>query len=139
MKESNKDAHPAHAGIRSIRHGIFANLFLALVKGFVGFFGNSFALIADAIESTADVFTSMIVWIGLKSASKPPDDDHPHRLGHVQLAVHRLRDGRGAVPTHPSSRQTSCSSQTFSIRLTEHLARHHRQNGLRRHTSCARV
>ena len=73
MNERSQEVHPAHAGIRSIRHGIFANIFLALVKGFVGFFGNSFALIADAIESTADVFTSIIVWIGLKSAAKPPD------------------------------------------------------------------
>ena len=84
MKETNNDIHPAHAGIRSIRHGIFANLFLALVKGLVGFFGNSFALIADAIESTADVFTSLIVWIGLKSASKPPDEDHPYGHGRAE-------------------------------------------------------
>ncbi len=84
MKKLNKDIHPAELGIRSIRHGIFANLFLALVKGVVGFFGNSFALIADAIESTADVFTSMIVWVGLKSASKPPDEDHPYGHGRAE-------------------------------------------------------
>ena len=84
MKETNKDTHPAHEGIRSIRHGIFANIFLAMVKGVVGFFGNSFALIADAIESTADVFTSIIVWIGLKSASKPPDEDHPYGHGRAE-------------------------------------------------------
>ena len=84
MKETNNDSHPAHAGIRSIRHGIFANLFLALIKGIVGFLGNSFALIADAIESSADVFTSLIVWIGLKSASKPPDEDHPYGHGRAE-------------------------------------------------------
>ena len=84
MKELNKDTHPAHAGIRSIRHGIFAYLFLAILKGLVGFFGNSFALIADAIESSADVFTSIIVWIGLKSASKPPDEDHPYGHGRAE-------------------------------------------------------
>lgn len=84
MKELQKDIHPAHAGIRSIQHGIFANLFLAIIKGLVGFFGNSFALIADAIESSADVFTSLIVWIGLKSASKPPDEDHPYGHGRAE-------------------------------------------------------
>ncbi len=84
MNERSQEVHPAHAGIRSIRHGIFANIFLALVKGFVGFFGNSFALIADAIESTADVFTSIIVWIGLKSAAKPPDEDHPYGHGRAE-------------------------------------------------------
>lgn len=81
MSDNN---HPAHQGIQSIRHGIFANLFLALLKGIVGFFGNSFALIADAIESTADVFTSLIVWIGLKAASKAPDDDHPYGHGRAE-------------------------------------------------------
>ena len=84
MNETNKEVHPAQVGIRSIRHGIVANLFLALVKGFVGFWGHSFALIADAIESTADVFTSLIVWIGLKSASKPPDEDHPYGHGRAE-------------------------------------------------------
>ncbi len=84
MKETHKETHPAQAGINSIRHGIFANLFLAVVKGVVGFFGNSFALIADAIESTADVFTSIIVWIGLKSAAKPPDEDHPYGHGRAE-------------------------------------------------------
>lgn len=84
MNERSQEVHPAQAGIRSIRHGIFANLFLAIVKGLVGFFGNSFALIADAIESTADVFTAMIVWIGLKSASKPPDEDHPYGHGRAE-------------------------------------------------------
>jgi cation diffusion facilitator family transporter len=84
MKKLNKTLHPAEKGIRSIRHGIFANLCLALLKGFVGFFGNSFALIADAIESTADVFTSLIVWVGLKSAAKPPDEDHPYGHGRAE-------------------------------------------------------
>jgi cation diffusion facilitator family transporter len=85
MKQSKTDkSHPAYKGIQSIRHGIFANLFLALLKGLVGFFGNSFALIADAIESTADVFTSIIVWIGLRSAAKPPDEDHPYGHGRAE-------------------------------------------------------
>jgi cation diffusion facilitator family transporter len=76
--------HPAEVGMKSIRAGIFVNLLLALIKGFVGFFGNSFALIADAIESLADVFTSMIVWLGLKAASKAPDEDHPYGHGRAE-------------------------------------------------------
>ena len=76
--------HPAEIGIKSIRAGIFVNLVLALVKGFVGFFGNSFALIADAIESLADVFTSIVVWLGLKAASKAPDEDHPYGHGRAE-------------------------------------------------------
>lgn len=84
MTKLNNDNHPAHKGIQSIRQGIFANLILALVKGIVGFFGNSFALIADAIESTADVFTAGVVWVGLKAASKAPDEDHPYGHGRAE-------------------------------------------------------
>ena len=76
--------HPAEIGIKSIRAGIFVNLILALVKGLAGLFGNSFALIADAIESLADVFTSVIVWLGLKAASKAPDEDHPYGHGRAE-------------------------------------------------------
>lgn len=81
---SSPNLHPAEVGMKSIRAGIFVNLVLALVKGLVGFFGNSFALIADAIESLADVFTSIVVWLGLKAASKAPDEDHPYGHGRAE-------------------------------------------------------
>ncbi len=45
--------------INTIVFSIVGNFFLALVKGFAGFFGNSYALIADAIESTTDIFSSI--------------------------------------------------------------------------------
>ncbi|MDZ7877178.1 MAG: cation diffusion facilitator family transporter [Saprospiraceae bacterium] len=76
--------HPAEIGMQSVRAGILVNLVLAFVKGFVGFFGHSFALIADAIESLADVFTSIIVFFGLKAASKAPDEDHPYGHGRAE-------------------------------------------------------
>ena len=46
--------------------------------------GNSYALIADAIESTSDVFTSIIVLTGLKIASKPADETHPYGHGKAE-------------------------------------------------------
>ena len=79
-----KENHPADKGIRSIQRGIFVNLFLAIVKGLVGIWGNSFALVADAIESVADIFTSIIVWVGLKAASKAPDENHPYGHGRAE-------------------------------------------------------
>ncbi len=82
--QTSPSLHPAEVGMKSIRAGIFVNLFLALLKGMVGFLGNSFALIADAIESLADVFTSIIVWLGLKAASKAPDEDHPYGHGRAE-------------------------------------------------------
>ncbi len=74
----------AQKGIKSVRQGIFVNLFLATVKGVVGIVGNSFALVADAIESGADVLSSLIVLFGLRLASKAPDEDHPYGHGRVE-------------------------------------------------------
>lgn len=66
---------------------MFGNLALALIKGVVGFFGNSFALIADAIESTADVFSSALVVVGLRYAKRPPDENHPYGHGKVEPLI----------------------------------------------------
>ena len=70
--------------MRTTLLGIFINALLALLKGVAGFLGNSYALIADAIESTSDVASSLIVWLGLKIASKPPDADHPYGHGKAE-------------------------------------------------------
>jgi cation diffusion facilitator family transporter len=54
---------------------------LALTKGAAGYWGNSYALIADAIESTSDIFSSLILWAGLRMAGKPADENHPYGHG----------------------------------------------------------
>ena len=59
----------------------------AIIKGFAGFFGNSYALIADAIESTADIFSSFLVLFGLKYASRPPDKNHPYGHGRAEPLI----------------------------------------------------
>jgi cation diffusion facilitator family transporter len=66
---------------------MLANFSLAVLKALVGFFGNSYALIADAIESTGDVFSSFLVLIGLRYANKPPDDDHPYGHGKAEPLI----------------------------------------------------
>ena len=66
---------------------IAANTGLAIVKGLAGFFGNSFALIADAIESATDIFSSFLVLFGLKYASRPADDNHPYGHGRVEPLI----------------------------------------------------
>lgn len=78
------DKHPAKVGMRSAFIGIIANLLLAIVKGVTGFLGNSYALIADAIESFSDIFSSFIVMVGLKIAAKPADADHPYGHGKAE-------------------------------------------------------
>lgn len=70
--------------ISTIYLSIFANLALAIAKGITGIFGHSYALIADAIESTTDVFSSILVLFGLKYATKPADDNHPYGHGKAE-------------------------------------------------------
>ena len=57
---------------------------LSVVKLVTGVVGNSYALIADAIESLGDVLSSMIVWSGFVLASKPPDKNHPYGHGKAE-------------------------------------------------------
>ena len=66
---------------------IIGNTLLAVCKLLAGYFGNSYALIADAIESTADIFSSILVLLGLKYASKPADEDHPYGHGRIEPLV----------------------------------------------------
>ncbi|MBV7440338.1 cation diffusion facilitator family transporter [Weeksellaceae bacterium TAE3-ERU29] len=64
--------------------GILGNLFLAIIKGISGILGNSFALIADSIESLTDVFSSFLLLLGFNYANKPPDKDHPYGHGRAE-------------------------------------------------------
>ncbi|MBK7496819.1 MAG: cation transporter [Candidatus Omnitrophica bacterium] len=64
--------------------GILLNACLAAAKGIAGVIGHSYALIADAIESTSDIASSLIVYGGLKIASIPPDEDHPYGHGKAE-------------------------------------------------------
>ena len=66
---------------------ILGNALLAIIKGVTGIFGNSYALIADAIESTTDVFSSLLVLLGLKYSSRPPDENHPYGHGRAEPLV----------------------------------------------------
>src|SRR5690606_35286010 len=63
------------------------NALPAIAKGITGVFGNSYALIADAIESTTDVFSSLLVLLGLKYSSKPPDENHPYGHGKAEPLI----------------------------------------------------
>lgn len=71
-------------GIRSAQAGLLTNAGLALIKMTAGVLGNSYALIADAIESTADIFSSLIVWSGLRISSRAPDEEYPFGYGKAE-------------------------------------------------------
>jgi cation diffusion facilitator family transporter len=73
--------------IKATYFSIIGNTSLAIVKGLAGFFGNSYALIADAIESTTDVFASFLVLFGIKYSNKPADDNHPYGHGRAEPLI----------------------------------------------------
>jgi len=74
----------ASYGIRSSLAGVLVNMLLAAVKAIAGILGNSYALVADAIESAFDVASSFVVMGGLKIAAAPPDEDHPYGHGKAE-------------------------------------------------------
>jgi len=72
---------------KTIYFSIIGNTCLALIKWLAGFFGHSYALIADAIESTTDILASIIVLLGLKYANKPADHNHPYGHGRIEPLI----------------------------------------------------
>lgn len=62
---------------------IVQNALLSIFKLLAGIFANSNAMISDAIHSASDVFSTIVVMIGVKIASKDPDKEHPY--GHERL------------------------------------------------------
>lgn len=73
--------------VKAAYFSIFGNAALAIIKGVTGIFGNSYALIADAIESTTDVFSSLLVLFGLKYSARPADENHPYGHGRVEPLI----------------------------------------------------
>jgi cation diffusion facilitator family transporter len=80
----NPSKRAAARGTKSTVLGIFVNIGLALIKCSAGLLGNSFALVADGLESVTDVFSGLVVYFGLKIAVEPPDADHPYGHGKAE-------------------------------------------------------
>ncbi|MEE9293376.1 MAG: cation diffusion facilitator family transporter [Phycisphaerae bacterium] len=71
-------------GIRVTLLGMACSGVLATVKLATGLIGHSYALVADAVESFADMAGSAIVWGSLVVSARPPDHDHPYGHGKAQ-------------------------------------------------------
>lgn len=74
----------AQAGRTVTLVGALINVLLILLKFFAGVFGHSQALIADAVHSISDLFTDLVVLIGLKIGRKAPDESHPFGHGRIE-------------------------------------------------------
>ena len=73
--------------VKATYFSIIGNALLAIIKGLAGFFGNSYALTADAIESTTDIFSSFLVLFGIKYSNKPADENHPYGHGRAEPLI----------------------------------------------------
>ena len=71
-------------GVRLAQLGLLVNGLLAAIKLAAGVLGNSYALIADATESFADLFSSLVVWGGVAIAARAPDETHPFGHGRAE-------------------------------------------------------
>lgn len=70
--------------LRATILGLAVNATLTAAKFVAGFFGHSQALIADGVDSLADVLSSLVVWRGMVVAEAPPDEDHPYGHGKAE-------------------------------------------------------
>ena len=66
---------------------IFLNIFLFAIKFWAGFISGSIAIIADAWHTLTDSISSIIVIVGLKISSKPPDEEHPFGHGRAEIVA----------------------------------------------------
>jgi cation diffusion facilitator family transporter len=70
--------------VRAARAGLLTNAVLAMVKLITGVVGNSYALVADAVESVADVFSSLVVMGGLRISVRDADERYPFGYGKAE-------------------------------------------------------
>lgn len=79
-----KEMSASSQAIRTTQLGIMVSILLIFLKGISGHLGHSYALIADATESGADVLSSGILWLALRYAQRPPDKGHPYGHGKAE-------------------------------------------------------
>lgn len=77
----------SNLAIRTVLFSMLGNAVLAGIKFLAGIFGNSYALIADGIESTVDIFSSLLVLMGLRYAERPADENHPYGHGKAEPLI----------------------------------------------------
>ena len=78
------DSPRLNRALRTTFVGLVVNALLAAAKLAAGLFGHSHALVADAVESLADIFSSIVVWRALVVAAAPADEKHPYGHGKAE-------------------------------------------------------
>lgn len=98
--------------IRTTYFSIIGNTLLSIIKAVSGYFGNSYALIADAIESTTDIFASLLVLFGIKYANRPADKNHPYGHGRAEPLITFLVVGFLTITAAIIARESIINIQT---------------------------
>lgn len=84
MMDIVSDGSRAQTNRRAAAWGVVVNVVLVAAKLLGGLLGHSYALIADAIESSTDVAASLMVWAGVQISARPPDATHPYGYGRAE-------------------------------------------------------
>lgn len=84
MRSDPSPRPPVPQSQRLAQLGLVINAGLAVIKLIAGLLGNSYALVADAVESSTDMIGSLVVWSGLRIASKDPDELYPFGYGRAE-------------------------------------------------------
>lgn len=84
MSSDHHSRRPVPPSQRLAQLGLVINAGLAVIKLIAGLVGNSYALVADAVESSTDMVGSIVVWSGLRIASKDPDELYPFGYGRAE-------------------------------------------------------
>lgn len=119
--------------------GLVSNIVLVLIKGIGGWLSGSKALIADATNSFTDVISSVAIFLGIRAAHIPPDDEHPYGHGKAEtisavivsvlIAFVGLEVGKNAIgslfePPVASPNAWAIVAALFSIAIKEGLYRY---------------
>jgi cation diffusion facilitator family transporter len=124
--------------LRATWLGMVVNTVLAGGKLAAGMLGHSHALVADAVESLADIFSSIVVWRGLVVAEEPADEEHPYGHGKAEpiasaivstmlllaavgIALHSIQQILG--PAHPGPQPFTLLVLVVVIIIKESLFR----------------
>jgi len=128
-------------GLQATFTGLAINMVLGAAKLVAGILGHSHALVADAVESLGDVFSSLVVWRGLIVAAEPADEDHPYGHGKAEpiaaaiisvflllaaawIALQAIREG--SLP-HPAPASFTLAVLLIVIAVKEGLFRYVRR------------
>lgn len=106
---------------------ILGNVVLTVMKGIIGYFAGSTALIADALHSASDLFGSVVLLQGLKIAHRPPDETHPYghhraesitsKLLSIILAITAIGIGNEAIKILRSGEIVAPKSMAIYVAL----------------------